>query len=367
VAYRDVILADSPSAYMRLGEPSGTTCNDEIGGTAGTYSGTFTLAAAGLLNGDRDTAATFRTNGKAQFADRAAFDLGDRFTLEAWITLSALGRNQCIGDKGSGAYIFRVHSDNRLLLRRNGNLDIAKSTITLTTGIRYHVVATKDGATIKLWVDAVDVTGTVTNQTMTNNSIAFGIGAADAGTTDFFSGTIDEVAVYPIALSAGQVLAHYEAGTHLRGTSSLSAAVTCTSTGTKAAASSTAMSLDAITSSAGTKSSTGSSSTSVAVSASSTGTKAGIGSLRVSADVTVTSTGTKAAFGSSTATASATVTSTGVAFHPTPPPPDLPTRVTLDPHTTTVTANARRTIVLLEGHRTRVLPELRETAVTPDG
>lgn len=213
MSYSAEVLADSPSAYMRLGEASGTACADAIGGAAGTYLGGFTLGQAGALAGDVDTAVGFNGfSSRVQFADRAAFDRGDVFTLEAWIKLGAINRNNCIVDKGANGYIFRVHSDNRLLLRRNGVGDVVKSTITLTTGVWYHVVATKNGPTVKLYIDDVDRTGTVTNQTMTDTAIAFGIGAADAGTSDFTNGTIDEVAVYPTALSAARVHAHYNAG-----------------------------------------------------------------------------------------------------------------------------------------------------------
>ncbi len=198
---------------MRLGDASGG-CVDAVGGAAGTYTNAPTLGAAGLIASDpTNTSVNFDgTNDHVSFADRAAFDRGDVFTLEAWIYMDAIGRFNGIMDKGSGAYVFRVGTDNRLLLRRNSVQDIVKSTITLAANTLYHVVATKNGATVKLYVNGVDVTGTVTNSTMVNTSIAFNIAAADAGSTDFFDGRIDEVAVYPTALSAARVLAHYQAG-----------------------------------------------------------------------------------------------------------------------------------------------------------
>ena len=50
MSYSDVILADSPQAYYRLGEPSGTTA-DNAEGTAsrdGTYTNTPALALIAL-------------------------------------------------------------------------------------------------------------------------------------------------------------------------------------------------------------------------------------------------------------------------------------------------------------------------------
>jgi hypothetical protein len=210
-------LADSPVSYWRLGEPSGTEAADVKAANNGTYKGTPTLGAAGLLLADPSTAATL--NGTTQYVsvpDSASLDLGDVFTYEAWIKRSGTGKTDCIIDKGANAAVFRFDGEDHLLLRRNSVGDIAKSTTKITDTNAHHLVATKNGATAKIYIDGVDVTGAVTNQTCTNTAIALGIGASDAGTEDFFRGTIDEAAVYGTALSAARVLAHYEAGTRRR-------------------------------------------------------------------------------------------------------------------------------------------------------
>ena len=54
----------------------------------------------------------------------------------------------------------------------------------------------------------IDVTGTVANQTMTNNTLPLSIGQSSA--TGHFHGTIDEVALFNVALTAAQV-SHYAA------------------------------------------------------------------------------------------------------------------------------------------------------------
>jgi hypothetical protein len=63
-------------------------------------------------------------------------------------------------------------------------------------------------------VNAVDRTGTVTNQTHGNSVRPLTIGAGmDVGGTrvEFFAGGIDEVAVYNAALSLSEIAAHYTA------------------------------------------------------------------------------------------------------------------------------------------------------------
>jgi len=63
---------------------------------------------------------------------------------------------------------------------------------------------------VKLYVDGADVTGSVTNLTMSDNTLPLAIG--QSSTTAYFNGSIDEVAVYNAPLTATQVGAHYAAG-----------------------------------------------------------------------------------------------------------------------------------------------------------
>jgi len=79
----------------------------------------------------------------------------------------------------------------------------------------HHLVATYDGAVARLYVDSVNVDSTLSAfplQYANNNSLIIGgeAGIATAPQTGaFFPGKICEVAVYPSALTAAQVLSHY--------------------------------------------------------------------------------------------------------------------------------------------------------------
>jgi hypothetical protein len=205
-------MADGPSAYFRLGEVSGTAALDAVGGASGNYVGTFSLGQPALPPALDGTAVRFDgTTSYVRAADRSAFDLGDTFTLEAWVQLTAVALAGIV-DKGDSAYILRTTEDGRLLLRRNSRIDIVTSTVALMPGKVHHVVATKAGGTAKLYLDGVDVSGTVTNQTMSDTALELNIGAADAGVNNRIAGALDEVALYKTALSAARVRAHYDAG-----------------------------------------------------------------------------------------------------------------------------------------------------------
>lgn len=229
MSYSSTILATAGLvSYWRLGETSGTSAADSIGTNTGTYTNGPTIGAAGVIVGDTDTAVTM-TTASSQYVtvpDSSSLDLGDTFSVEFWVKLTSSPTVPfCFVDRGAGSWIVRTaDSGTAFVLRKNGTSTLVTSTITLTIGRRYHIVVTKSTSTIHLWANNADVTGAVTNATMTNNALPLCIGGADGGTNDFLNGMIDEVAVYSVALSAATVQSHYIAGinSNLAGTLSLS-------------------------------------------------------------------------------------------------------------------------------------------------
>lgn len=216
-AYSEAVLKDAPHGYWRLGEKEGITAADSSGqGNNGSYENTPALGAVGGLLGDSDTSVGFNLESAEQkesvvVPDAASLDLGDVFTYEAWIKRNATGGTDCIIDKGVEGPVLRFDGEDHLLLRRSSVGNIAKSTTKITDTRWHHVVATKNGEAVHIYIDGKDVTGAVTNQTCPSTAHPLNIGADEGGTNDFFRGWIDEAAVYPTALSAERVKAHYEA------------------------------------------------------------------------------------------------------------------------------------------------------------
>jgi hypothetical protein len=85
------------------------------------------------------------------------------------------------------------------------------TTGTKATGTPYHLIATYDGTTVSLYQNGVLIASAAYAFNITA-SVA-DIGNDSAG--DYFSGVIDEVALYNYALTATQVAAHYTAGSFL--------------------------------------------------------------------------------------------------------------------------------------------------------
>jgi hypothetical protein len=213
-SYSSTVLA-TPGVigYWRLGEASGTVACDSKGANNGSYQGGTTLGQAGALANDADTAVAFNgSSGWVQVAS-SSVNVGDRFTLEAWAKRGLLGgsNNQVIASKQSNAWVLMFNTSDQLVLRRSNVADVALSTVKVSDTSRWHyVAATKNGTAVKLYLDGADVTGTVTNQTMSDNTLPLAIGQSSASA--YFKGTVDEVALYNVALTAAQISSHYASG-----------------------------------------------------------------------------------------------------------------------------------------------------------
>jgi polysaccharide biosynthesis protein PslG len=210
--YNGAVLSDAPNAYLRLSETSGTSAADASGhGNGGTYTGTYSLNQAGPVSSscdaDRAAALTGTAGSYVLVPDSSSLDVGDTFTLEAWVRLNATTDADLI-NKDANGYVLRIVG-SRLALRKSQVADIVQSTTTLSADGKYHqLVATKSGSSVHLYIDGVDVTGTVTNQTIANTTSALHIGSSYSG-ANVLNGNIAEVAIYPTALSAARLLAHY--------------------------------------------------------------------------------------------------------------------------------------------------------------
>lgn len=216
-AYATAVLADTPKGYWHLDWLNSAAVTAAAGAVSAVDSSGLAHdltvnGGATIVTGARSLAVDLDgSTGYMTATDHADLDLTDTFTLEAWVTGAPTGGNQTIFDKGVGAYLLRLQSTGALALAKNGTAVIVASTIVVPNdGALHHVVATKSGATVKLYIDGVDRTGTVTNQTCANTATDLYVGRLSAG-GEFFNGIIDEPAVYATALSSARVSAHFSA------------------------------------------------------------------------------------------------------------------------------------------------------------
>lgn len=221
MTYASEVLADSPRIYWRLNDPSGTSAVDSSGGSRnGTYNGSPTLGATGLLVGDpSDTAVQF--DGVDDYASASDTVSLSAYTAEAWVKLTATpgGTGATILAKYSSTasarlFVLYVTSGRTLsaqFYESTGlSTNISGSVLTLNT--TYHVVVTFTGGTGRIYLNgSLNASGSRAG-TLSSAAIPFNAGA-QPGPTALFAGTIDEAAFYPTALSAARIGDHYTAGT----------------------------------------------------------------------------------------------------------------------------------------------------------
>lgn len=218
-------LADSATAPTIAALNAGS-----VGSAAdGVYSGVGTLgnpgpqppSEAGLPVGNK----CFRMAGGGYLETPYRSELNPSvFTVECWARVTGgagtfraavSGRNDT-GSQTQG-YIFYAANNNTWQFWTgsggSGAWDpIAGPAVTLNAWV--HLVGTFDGTTKRFFVNGAQV-GTGASSTFNPNvarGLRIGAGQNEATANFLFHGDIDEVAIYPRALSAGEITAHYALG-----------------------------------------------------------------------------------------------------------------------------------------------------------
>jgi hypothetical protein len=142
-----------------------------------------------------------------------------QFTLEAWVNPTNVSNNPMILSKFNGpnsSYELHLQPDGSLRANISGDgttYDALTSGVTfLAAGGWSHVATTFNSGAWKLFINGVEVASkTSFVSTLFAGTANLMIGR-DAGPTHFFSGLIDEPAVYNRALAAHEIAAIFNAG-----------------------------------------------------------------------------------------------------------------------------------------------------------
>lgn len=137
------------------------------------------------------------------------------FSIAAWVKKNVSGYYQTIvskGDAGIGTnkgYRLRVESGDTILFTVTGDTESAlNTTSTITNGLWYHIVATKDSSVMKVYINGIEVGNMAAPSGSISNSLHFMIGRQS--TDWYWRGSIDDVRIYNKALSATEVRNLYE-------------------------------------------------------------------------------------------------------------------------------------------------------------
>ncbi|MFT4128227.1 MAG: alkaline phosphatase D family protein, partial [Gordonia sp. (in: high G+C Gram-positive bacteria)] len=195
--------------WARLGESSGTTMADSSGNSrSGSYAGAVTLGAAGLVDGDADTAVSFPgdatayglvpygswLNGRSSLSVGVIFkttSTGLQYLIQRWTDSGSSG--QVFGMDLSASDVVRVY------VRTGGNRILSATVTGLRDGNRHLLALDWDGSTLRMYVDGAEVTtmsATGSLQAPTNTDVYLAR-RNPSTTTSPFTGTLDEAWIGP--------------------------------------------------------------------------------------------------------------------------------------------------------------------------
>jgi hypothetical protein len=199
------------AAYWRFGDRSGNVACDSVGGDHGRYTNSYSLGAAGALAGDTDTAVRLSGSGYARVPSSSALSPTSRLTLETWAKPDSVTGTQSLMRK-DGQYLLRISGGRPLFRVWQGTSTVElDGPSVLTAGAWQHLVATYDGQSMRLYRNGALIASRTLTGSIATTSSQLNLGSS-AG-YDYFHGSMDEAAIYNVALSAEQVAAHYGSGT----------------------------------------------------------------------------------------------------------------------------------------------------------
>ena len=194
-------------AAFDFSEGTGSTTVDRSGtGNTGTIAG-----ATWVTTGRYGNALSFDgVNDWVTVNDSSSLDLTTGMTLEAWVYPTALsGWRTAIMKEAAGwlAFALYAHDDapRPAVWANIGGADqTAVGTGSLALNVWTHLAATYDGATVRLYVNGVQVGTRARVGSMAVSAQALRIGGNGVW-GEYFSGRIDEVRIYNRALSPGEI------------------------------------------------------------------------------------------------------------------------------------------------------------------
>jgi PKD repeat protein len=221
-AYGAAVYNNDPLLYWRLADATATTAADSgQQGNPGTFSGgTPTMGVSGALSGNSNAAVNFTA--QAIVASNAQFNNPTTYSLETWFqtTTGSGGKLIGFGNQQTG---LSNNYDRHIYMQDDGRLVFGVwtgQTNTITTanpyndGLWHYVVASQSSDGMKLYVDgALAGTNPQTGSQAYSGYWRIGGDQTWGSTSPYFSGKLDEVAVYNTALSATDIANHYAIGT----------------------------------------------------------------------------------------------------------------------------------------------------------
>jgi glucose/arabinose dehydrogenase len=216
LCFATIVVAATPAhaatgavAAYGFNEGTGTAVTDASGtGNSGATTGT-TWAAGGRFG----SALSFNgSSSSITIPDSNSLDLSTGMTLEAWVNPTALGSawRTAVFKQSTSGMVYSLYANNGAS-RPTGQVNIlgeqnAAGTAAVPLNTWTHLATTYDGAALKLYVNGTQVASKAQTGAIPASTGPLRIGGNSIW-GEFFAGLIDEVRIYPRALTAGEIQA----------------------------------------------------------------------------------------------------------------------------------------------------------------
>ena len=219
--YADTVSADHPTSYWRFGDPAGDAARarDETGAAPAALTDGVTRGVPGALAGDTDTAFAFDgAHGSVVGPDVDAFAATAPFSVEVWMAPEPGGLpiqricNHRFGTPHTGWRLFVDEAKRVAFERWSGDAILGAVGAAVPLGSWSHVVATYDGATLALYVNGALAQSTPDAHPIAPFAAPLVWAASSTDVIDFYSGRLDEGAIYDHALAPDRVARHHAVG-----------------------------------------------------------------------------------------------------------------------------------------------------------
>ncbi|MBT2517544.1 PKD domain-containing protein [Streptomyces sp. ISL-90] len=236
--YVETVLNDGASLYWRLGGSAAQGGDDLAGNNNGVVRSGVTSNSSGALTSEPGPSYTFNGTSSGYINSTSVAPVGQGFSTELWFKTTTLTGGKLIGYGNSSSGNSSSY-DRHVYMTSNGRLAFGTypgiiraitTTGTYRDGGWHHVVASQGWDGMKLYVDG-QLVGSLPDNTAQAYNGYWRVGGDNLASwpnrpvTDYFSGQIDEVAVYDRVITPQEVTAHYSKGT---GTAAPTAAFTAT-------------------------------------------------------------------------------------------------------------------------------------------
>lgn len=217
MSYIQTVLDDNPVSYWRLGETTGTIAQDEQSIAPASYEQTYTLGATGALVGDNNTALSLSGAGAVMIPHVAALNIAVKpLSVEAWFKTNSISQYQLIYHAMDISFTNGISIDvweGNVIEVVSGSNGMQLNAV-VNDGVWHHcvIVVTANNRGL-IYLDGVLRIESAGFNSEPGSYVGNRFIGGDIASNDgYFSGQLDEIAVYNTELAADRVAIHYAVG-----------------------------------------------------------------------------------------------------------------------------------------------------------